>query len=138
MQRPALGPAYKTLENAPMKCPKCNSDVETIAFDEVKIERCTSCQGLWFQTGELEYLRKETWMADYILDDGDPNVGKKFNRIVAIHCPECGDDMRQEFDEEQPHIVYETCPNGHGTFLDAGEFTDLVNKTFWDRFKRAR
>jgi Zn-finger nucleic acid-binding protein len=32
--------------------------------------------------------------------------------------------------------MYETCPNGHGTFLDAGEFTDLMHRTFWDRFKR--
>ncbi len=118
-----------------MQCPKCNSAMETVAFDEVQIDQCTSCEGLWFQTGELERLRKETWMADYVLDDGSPKVGKKFNRIVAIDCPECDTDMRQEFDKEQPHIVYETCPNGHGTFLDAGEFTDLLHKTFWDRFK---
>jgi len=39
---------------------------------------------------------------------------------------------------KQPHIIYESCPAGHGTFLDAGEFTDLVNKTFWDKFKKAR
>jgi hypothetical protein len=44
--------------------------------------------------------------------------------------------MVEEADPEQPHIVYETCPDDHGTFLDAGEFTDLVHKTFWDRFKR--
>ena len=46
--------------------------------------------------------------------------------------------MKQESDEEQPHIVYESCPDGHGSFLDAGEFTDLVHKTFWDKFKSAR
>ena len=37
-----------------------------------------------------------------------------------------------------PHVVYECCPEGHGVFLDAGEFTDLMHKTFWDKFKRAR
>ena len=121
-----------------MKCPKCKSDTETVAFDEVKVDRCTNCGGLWFEAGELEHLREETWMADYIIDAGDPKVGKKFNRIVAIHCPKCDADMRQEFDQDQPHIVYESCPNGHGSYLDAGEFTDLVHKTFWDRFKRAR
>jgi len=46
--------------------------------------------------------------------------------------------MLQEFDEEQPHITYESCPNGHGTYLDSGEFTDLVRKTFWDKFKRRK
>jgi Zn-finger nucleic acid-binding protein len=119
-----------------MKCPKCNEAMETVAFDEVRVDRCTGCGGLWFQPGELEHLRQETWMADYIIDEGDPNVGKKFNKIVAVDCPECGSTMKETFDEEQPHIVYEICPEGHGSFLDAGEFTDLVHKTFWDRFKK--
>jgi Zn-finger nucleic acid-binding protein len=109
--------------------------MEIASYDEIKVDRCTQCHGLWFDTGELEALRNDIWMADYILDPGDAKVGKKYNKIVAIHCPECEVDMKQEFDEEQPHIIYETCPAGHGTYLDAGEFTDLVNKTFWDRFK---
>jgi Zn-finger nucleic acid-binding protein len=117
------------------KCPKCHHDMELASYDRIQVDRCTHCKGLWFDSGELEELRKDTWMADYILDEGDRKVGKQFNRISAIHCPVCNKDMREEFDAEQPHILYETCPDGHGSFLDAGEFTDLVNKTFWDRFK---
>ena len=120
-----------------MQCPKCSSDMEITSYDQIKVDRCTNCKGLWFQPEELAALRNDIWMADYILDEGDAKVGKKYNQIVAIHCPECQADMRQEFDEEQSHIIYESCPNGHGTYLDAGEFTDLVHKTFWDKFKRS-
>lgn len=119
-----------------MNCPKCSGDMEVTAYDEVKVDRCTHCGGLWFQADELARLRQDTWMADYILDTGDPHEGKKFDRVHSISCPDCGAVMREEFDEDQPHIVYEACPQGHGTFLDAGEFTDLVHHTFWDRFKR--
>ena len=119
-----------------MQCPKCSAAMEITSYDQIKVDRCTSCKGLWFQPEELSELRNDIWMADYILDEGDSKVGKKFNRIGSIHCPQCDTDMRQEFDKEQPHIIYESCPDGHGTFLDAGEFTDLVHKTFWDRFKR--
>ena len=118
-----------------MHCPKCSNDMETTSYRDIEIDRCTHCKGLWFQPDELRALRDDIWMADYILDQGDVKTGKKYNQIVAIHCPHCNSDMKQEFDEEQPHIIYETCPEGHGTFLDAGEFTDLVKKTFWDRFK---
>ena len=76
--------------------------------------------------------------AAYVIDTGDPRVGKRFNRVDRIKCPVCEADMLEELDDDQPHIMYERCPEGHGTFLDAGEFTDLVHKTFWDRFKRAR
>jgi len=111
--------------------------MEITSYDEIKVDRCTNCKGLWFQPEELRALRDDIWMADYILDQGDAKLGKKYNKIGAIHCPQCDVDMKQEFDKEQPHIIYESCPDGHGTFLDAGEFTDLVKKTFWDRFKRA-
>jgi len=107
-------------------------------FDEVQIDRCTGCGGLWFDAGELDRLREETWMSDYVLDTGSAKVGKKYNQIRDIDCPECGTRMKHEADKEQPHIIYETCPDGHGVFLDAGEYTDLLHKTFWDRFKRAK
>lgn len=119
-----------------MICPKCSAETESTSYDDIRVDRCTNCKGLWFESGELEQLRQDTWMADYILDSGDPKVGKQFNRIDKIRCPECGELMREEFDHDQPHIMYETCPNGHGTFLDAGEFTDLLHVTFWDKFKR--
>ena len=121
-----------------MNCPKCASEMETVVYSGTKIDRCTGCKGLWFQPDELAGLREDSWMADYVLDEGEAKIGKEFNRIRAIACPQCDADMLQESDADQPHIVYESCPNGHGVFLDAGEFTDLMHKTFWDRFKRAR
>jgi len=119
-----------------MICPKCAAETEITSYDDIRVDRCSNCNGLWFESGELAELRNDTWMADYILDSGDPKVGKQFNRIDKIQCPECGTQMKEEFDPEQAHIMYESCPNGHGTFLDAGEFTDLVHHTFWDKFKR--
>ena len=121
-----------------MKCPKCSGEMAIVSYDEIKVDRCISCGGLWFQPEELRALRDDIWMADYILDSGDKTTGKRANAIKNIECPECGVAMKQEFDAEQPHITYESCPIGHGTFLDAGEFTDLVHKTFWDKFKKAR
>lgn len=119
-------------------CPKCEGKMELVYYDRVELDRCLNCGGLWFQPAELRALRDDIWMADYILDTGDKKAGKEYNATKEYDCPECGDAMLIENDKEQPHITYETCPNGHGTFLDAGEFTDLVRKTFWDKFKRAR
>jgi Zn-finger nucleic acid-binding protein len=119
-------------------CPKCEGKMELVYYDRVELDRCTNCGGLWFQPAELQALRDDIWMADYILDTGDKKQGKVYNATKEYDCPECAAAMLMENDKEQPHITYETCPNGHGTFLDAGEFTDLVRKTFWDKFKRAR
>jgi len=116
--------------------------MELVSYDKIEVDRCTDCGGLWFQPEELRALRNDIWMADYIIDSGDKagdkSAGKAANAIKDYNCPECDAAMLQEFDEEQPHITYESCPNGHGTYLDSGEFTDLVKKTFWDKFKRRR
>jgi len=120
-----------------MDCPKCSAAMETFSFKEISIERCTGCKGLWFQPDELKELRSEAFMADYVIDEGKAKVGKIFDRVHEIQCPECGADMNHEQDADQPHVGYESCPEGHGTYLDAGEFHDLVHKSFWDKFKRA-
>ena len=120
-----------------INCPKCSGEMAHVSYDEIKVDRCISCGGLWFQPDELRTLRDDIWMADYILDTGDKGTGRQANAIKNINCPHCGVLMLQESDEEQRHITYETCPEGHGTFLDAGEFTDLVHKSFWDKFKLA-
>lgn len=121
-----------------INCPKCSAEMTLVSYDQIKVDRCTNCGGLWFQPEELRALRDDIWMADYILDSGDKKAGKKVNAIKDINCPNCGVLMVQESDPEQAHITYESCPDGHGTYLDAGEFTDIVHKTFWDKFKRAR
>ena len=121
-----------------MDCPKCSGEMEQVYYSRIEVDRCTQCGGLWFQPEELRRLRDDVWMADYIIDTGDKGVGKEANALKDYHCPICGEEMQRDFDADQPHITYENCPNGHGTYLDAGELTDLVKKTFWDRFKRMR
>jgi len=39
-----------------MKCPKCGADLEEIYYEEVMIDRCTGCKGIWLDQGELELL----------------------------------------------------------------------------------
>lgn len=120
-----------------MKCPKCSGNMELVSYGKIEIDRCTDCGGLWFQPEELHTLRDDIWMADFIIDSGNTSVGKKANTQRDYNCPDCNEVMSHESDHEQPHIIYESCPNGHGTYLDAGELTDLIKKTFWDKFKRA-
>ncbi|HXG30658.1 MAG TPA: zf-TFIIB domain-containing protein [Thermodesulfobacteriota bacterium] len=39
-----------------MKCPKCGGDLSEVVFRGIKIDRCTSCRGVWLDDGELEKL----------------------------------------------------------------------------------
>jgi hypothetical protein len=40
-----------------MKCPKCGSQLEEIAFGDVRVDKCFQCEGLWLDNGELERIQ---------------------------------------------------------------------------------
>ncbi len=43
-----------------MKCPRCDGSLNDINFEEVSIDPCDKCGGVWLDSGELEQLtRKE-------------------------------------------------------------------------------
>jgi len=103
-----------------MQCPKCNEAMELIKCDEVEIDRCVACHGIWFDRGEAEAMSKQ-WIAEFV-DTGDPDVGEKMDSIDTVNCPRCSKLMRCYFDISESQLQYEECDE-HGKFFDAGEFT---------------
>ena len=39
-----------------MKCPKCGSDLVTVDYRDMKIDRCPCCEGVWLDKGELDTI----------------------------------------------------------------------------------
>ena len=52
-----------------MICPKCQNDMEAIEYEGIEVDRCKSCQGIWFDVGESDWLRHEDAAA--AIDTGD-------------------------------------------------------------------
>lgn len=47
----------KDQATAALRCPRCDGTLATIIFEEVQIERCNRCRGVWLDAGALERLR---------------------------------------------------------------------------------
>ena len=118
-----------------MDCPKCGQNMEALKYGagDRKVHRCTYCAGLWFKPIDLTRLRN-TYRAEFI-DHGSALMGRAYNKVEDIECPQCGAPMDKVSDEKQIHIWYESCPQGHGVYFDAGELTDLNNETLMDRVR---
>ena len=39
-----------------MKCPKCGHDMKEEPLEGVSVDRCTHCEGIFFDAGELEQI----------------------------------------------------------------------------------
>ena len=37
-----------------MKCPKCGMELIEIDYKSIKIDKCSGCEGVWLDAGELE------------------------------------------------------------------------------------
>ena len=48
----------KAAGTSSMKCPRCDGNLQESKLDEVSIDTCEKCGGVWLDSGELEQLTK--------------------------------------------------------------------------------
>jgi hypothetical protein len=41
-----------------MRCPKCGMELITINYKNIEVDKCSGCQGVWLDAGELEAVSK--------------------------------------------------------------------------------
>ena len=112
---------------AEIQCPKCHSAMDLVTYEDVTIDRCSTCKGMWFDANEQKQLKE--LKGSESVDVGDPAVGRKMDKITNIECPRCQVAMIRMVHVDQHATDYEACPSCYGIFLDAGEFRDLKDCT---------
>lgn len=50
--------AAKAASSSPMTCPRCGGTLNESKVDEVSIDTCDNCGGVWLDSGELDQLTK--------------------------------------------------------------------------------
>ncbi len=41
-----------------MRCPKCGMELIEIDYKEIKVDKCSECEGIWLDAGELQAVAK--------------------------------------------------------------------------------
>ncbi|MEX0774586.1 MAG: zf-TFIIB domain-containing protein [Phycisphaeraceae bacterium] len=125
-----------------MKCPKCGGNMHAVPVGDFEVDRCGSCEGIWFDLREIDHAR-QIKDSDAMVDPGQPGgsagtTAKETDAIRDITCPRCGTNVKlvKLAFPDQPHIHYEQCATCGGAFLDAGEFQDLMHLTFAERVRK--
>ncbi|MEM7366248.1 MAG: zf-TFIIB domain-containing protein [Pseudomonadota bacterium] len=116
-----------------MQCPKCAANMEVIMFNDIEIDRCESCHGLWFDHLEQDDLRKLEGAED--IDIGDEFLGARFNQQKDVECPRCHIPMNHVIQSDPFEIKFELCSNCRGTYFDAGEFRDYMEEEIIEQFE---
>lgn len=117
-----------------MNCPKCSVPMSAIREQNVEVDRCTGCGGLWFDTFEHEQLR-ELGGAEGIDSAARQSAATPPTLEVRPCCPRCSIPLFHMVVAGQPHIAYESCGLCHGVYLDAGEFRDFCEETLQEKLR---
>ncbi|RJQ44655.1 MAG: hypothetical protein C4538_09790 [Nitrospiraceae bacterium] len=48
----------KIRETHYMRCPKCGMELIEIDYKNIKVDKCSECEGIWLDAGELEAVSK--------------------------------------------------------------------------------
>ena len=112
-----------------MICPACKNDMIVVEHNEIELDYCASCHGVWFDSGELRLLLKSMslenrdLMLHDILEHPEPRSTEKKRR-----CPICTRKMKKAAIGHQSEILIDVCWEGDGLWFDSGEVVDLIRQ----------
>lgn len=91
-----------------------------LELDQVEIDYCNSCKGIWLDSGELDLLftnSEQGSINDFLIAKSD--------HLDAKRCPICKKKMELvEFNNSG--IILDRCTNNHGLWFDNGELRSLL------------
>ena len=106
-----------------MKCPKCRTETLGEYFvEDVAVDRCSVCDGIWFDAHELTQLLAEDARQVAALRRG--SIHEQADEIKG-RCPREDSDLLRVFSAIDKTVVLDACPECRGIWLDGGEFSKL-------------
>jgi Zn-finger nucleic acid-binding protein len=113
-----------------MDCPVCKNAMITLELEDVEIDYCTDCGGIWLDAGELEQLLNEPDKDKSLLDSFriDSESGEKTRK-----CPICYKKMQKiVVGSSKPILLIDKCRRGDGLWFDKGELQDIFDRAELD------
>ncbi len=104
-----------------MNCPACKNPMIILELNQVEIDYCTACKGIWLDRGELDLIFSTSEKKE---------IAKLFsvkNNLDEIkrRCPNCKKKMdKVEF--ENTGIIIDRCSEDHGVWFDSGELKSIL------------
>ena len=95
-----------------------------LELDEVEVDHCLGCKGIWLDEGELELLLESAAEKDELLRSFTVTGKTKEKRRK---CPICLKKMEKVFcTKETKNVLVDKCRNNHGIWFDRAELYEIV------------
>ena len=106
-----------------MNCPVCKKPLVVLELEQIEVDYCTSCSGVWLDAGELELLLETDEDRSRLV-----NLFKEAGEIKekSHDCPICRKEMKKFEIGEKGKVVVDKCRKNHGIWFDKVELQKVV------------
>ncbi len=117
-----------------MDCPVCRAAMIVLEVEEVEIDYCTDCAGIWLDAGELELLLETPEQAKAVMASFSPAQSDETPR----KCPICLKKMDKVLvgEEGGKRELIDRCHKAHGLWFDRGELQQILKMGLFDSDRR--
>jgi Zn-finger nucleic acid-binding protein len=114
------------------RCPKCGRELLEFSYQEIRIDQCANCDGIWLDEGELEQIKRAR--RDFLFSNAlnvkwahakqreaklTPEELEELKALAHMRCPRCSSALAEI---EDHGIPVDRCTLCGGIWLDPGEF----------------
>jgi Zn-finger nucleic acid-binding protein len=123
-------------------CPECNNNLSTELLEDIEIDKCSTCNGIWLDANELQQIAKRTpdrsthttnsspsTLATRDIDITiDNDTIKQHTKNKKRKCPKCSDNELISFIfGGDSNIELDRCPKCEGIWFDEGELNKIIS-----------
>jgi uncharacterized protein len=118
-----------------MNCLRCHAKMRKVVKDQILIDQCPECGGMWLDSGELEMMEKGASLEKAeIMQQARRELLRDAERVASVvgFCPAC--EKEKLHPVKKRGIELDVCRHCGGMFFDEGELEPMLEgeeKTFF-------
>ena len=121
-----------------MNCPRCQEICRIETYEDVEIDRCSACQGIWLDYEEIVTILKERQVkfSDEDMEAMKARISDNMPEVEEQHqlpCPKCSINMRTVNYQANTGVIIDRCPKNCGLWFDPNELEAVqANAEYWE------
>jgi hypothetical protein len=110
-----------------MNCIRCKKKMKKVAKDNVLVDKCPDCGGIWLDSGELEMMEKGVGHEKTeIMEQARAELLRDAQRLVNLvgFCPKCETTKLHQIKRRGAEL--DVCSHCGGIYFDDGELEQVL------------
>jgi len=130
--------AQAVSEVNPGDCPRCETRLDSLQINDIKLRECNTCDGLWSDAETFENICADNESQAAVLGFvGQKHFSSNDARIQYVPCPDCRNLMNRNNFARVSGVIIDICKQ-HGIWFDAEELPKIIEFIRKGGLSRAR